>query len=233
MGSWGQMIPSFFKSGKVVIADNAVSGSTLGAFIGEKRLQKIMSVIKPGDYLFVEFAHNDQKPGAHEKPYTTYNNLMKRFIDSARAYGAIPVLVTSTSRRFFDSTGHVKNTLGDYPAAMRYEAKKDDVPLIDLNTMTADLYNALGPDKSRELFVQFPAGTFPGQVKELADNTHFNDFGAYELAKCMVEGIKKAKLGIAKYLKDEPVFNPSHPDDFKKWDLPLTPMYTSIKPLGN
>ena len=230
---WGQMIPSFFKSDKVVIADNAVSGSTLGAFVAQRRLNKIMSVIHPGDYLFVEFAHNDQKPGAHEKPYTTYNALLKRFIDSARAHQAIPVLVTSTSRRFFDSLGQVENTLGDYPAAMRYEAKKDGVVLIDLNAMTTTLYNALGPGKSKELFVQFAAGTFPGQVNALADNTHFNDFGAYELAKCMVNGIKKAKLGIAQNLKDQPVFNPAYPDDIKKWDLPLTPMYTSIKPLGN
>jgi hypothetical protein len=159
--------------------------------------------------------------------------LLKRFVDSARAHQAIPVLVTSTSRRVFDSTGHVENTLGEYPDAMRYEAKKDDVALIDLNLMTTELYNALGPEKSKELFVQFPAGTFSGQLKTLEDNTHFNDFGAYELARCMVNGIRKSKLDIAKYLKDEPVFNPAKPDDFKKWDLPLTPMYTSIKPLGN
>jgi lysophospholipase L1-like esterase len=230
---WGQMIPSFFKSDKIVIANHAVSGSTLGAFVAHKRLEKIMTVIKPGDYLFVEFAHNDQKPGAHEKPYGSYNALLKRFIDSARAHRAIPVLVTSTSRRFFDSTGHVENTLGEYPAAMRYEAKKDGVVLIDLNAMTTELYNALGPQKSKELFVQFPAGTFPGQLKALEDNTHFNDFGAYELARCMVNGIRNAKLDISKYLKDQPVFNPHNPDDIKKWDLPLTPMYTSIKPLGN
>ena len=230
---WGQMIPSFFKSDKIVIANHAVSGSTLGAFVAHKRLEKIMSLIKPGDYLFVEFAHNDQKPGAHEKPYTTYNALLKRFIDSARAHEAIPVLVTSTCRRFFDSTGLVQNTLGEYPAAMRYEAKKDGVTLIDLNLMTTQLYNALGPQKSKELFVQFPTGTFPGQLKALEDNTHFNDFGAYELARCMVNGIRNAKLDFAKYLKDEPAFNPGRPDDIKKWDLPLTPMYTSIKPSGN
>jgi len=230
---WGQMIPSFFKGDKIVIANHAVSGSTLGAFVAHKRLEKIMSLIKPGDYLFVEFAHNDQKPGAHEKPYTTYNALLKRFIDSARAHEAIPVLVTSTCRRFFDSTGLVQNTLGEYPAAMRYEAKKDGVTLIDLNLMTTQLYNALGPQKSKELFVQFPTGTFPGQLKALEDNTHFNDFGAYELARCMVNGIRNAKLDFAKYLKDEPAFNPGRPDDIKKWDLPLTPMYTSIKPSGN
>jgi lysophospholipase L1-like esterase len=230
---WGQMIPSFFKSDQIVIANHAVSGSTLGAFIAHKRLEKIMNVIKPGDYLFVEFAHNDQKPGAHEKPYATYNALLKRFIDSARAHKAIPVLVTSTCRRFFDSTGHIENTLGEYPTAMRYEAKKDGVALIDLNAMSAELFNVFGPEKSKQLFVQFPSGTFPGQLNPLADNTHFNDFGAYELAKCMVNGIRNSKLAIAKYLKGDATFNPPHPDDIKKWDLPLTPMYTSIKPLGN
>lgn len=231
---WGQMIPYFFKSGKVVISDQAASGATLRSSIARGRLAKISSMLKRGDYLFIEFAHNDQKPGSGEQAYTTYNKYLRQFIDSARAHKAIPVLVTSTNRRDFDASGKVMNTLGEFPDAMRYEAKKDHVALIDLNAMTKTLYDALGPEKSKELFVQFPAGTFPGQEKILADNTHFCDFGAYELAKCMTEGIRGKLPRLAKYLKNGlPTFNPAHPDNIRKWSLPLTPMFTSVKPYGN
>jgi len=231
---WGQMIPSFFKSGKIAISNHAASGSTLRASIGRKRLAKVSSMLKPGDYLFVEFAHNDQKPGSGEKAYTTYNKYLRIYVDSARAHDAIPVFVTSTNRRRFNENGEFYGTLGDFPDAMRYEAKKDNVTLIDLNAMTKTLYVALGSEKSRDLFVQFPAGTFPGQKEELADNTHFCDFGAYEIAKCVVEGIKKKLPDVARYLKsDLAPFDPAHPDDIKDWYLPLTPMFTSIKPYGN
>jgi lysophospholipase L1-like esterase len=230
---WGQMIPAFFKPGKVVFADHAASGSTLRASAGRGRLDKVMRLIKPGDYLLIEFAHNDQKPGSGEKAYTTYNAYLRRYIDSARAHQAIPVLVTSTNRRDFDAQGRVINTLGEFPAAMRYEAKKDGVALIDLNAMTATLYNALGPEKSKELFVQFPAGTFPGQSKALADNTHFSGFGAYELAKCMVTAIRRSRLGLKQYLRPGPPFDPARPDNIREWKLPVTPMFTSVKPYGN
>ncbi|SFV34605.1 rhamnogalacturonan acetylesterase [Thermoflavifilum thermophilum] len=234
--SWGQMFPYFIKPGAAAIANYAVSGSTLKAFIAERRLEKISRLMKPGDYLFVEFAHNDQKPGPnHVDPYTSYNEYLRIFIDSARAHGAIPVLVTSTCRRFFDSTGHIMPTLGDYPDAMQYEARKDHVLLIDLNDMTRTLYETLGQENSKQLFVQYPAGTFPDQEKALTDNTHFNDFGAFELAKCVAWYIIQHQLPLKKYIDEEKIgnFSPTHPDDFKKWDLPLTPLFTTAKPAGS
>ncbi|AYD48297.1 rhamnogalacturonan acetylesterase [Arachidicoccus soli] len=230
---WGQMFPSFFDS-NVAIADMAASGETLRSSFSRKRLAKVASMLKAGDYLFIEFAHNDQKKGSGEEAYTTYNKYLKIFIDSARAHQAIPVLVTSTCRHDFDKNGKVTNTLGEFPAAMRYEAKKDNVTLIDLNKMTETLYNTYGEEKSKALFVQFPAGTFPGQNVTLADNTHFNDFGAYELAKCMVEGVRNSNLALKNSIKKEvSIFNPSRPDNIENWDLPFTPMFTSIKPYGN
>lgn len=231
--SWGQMIPAFFQ-GKVAVANHAASGSTLRASLGRGRLDKIMHLIKAGDYLFIEFAHNDQKPGSGEKAFSTYNKYLKQYIDSARAHQAIPVLVTSTCRRSFNASGKLIPTLGKFPDAMRYEAKKDGVVLLDLNQMTRTLYEALGPEKSRELFVQFPAGTFPGQVKTLADNTHFSDFGAYELARCVAQAISDSNLPLRRDLNPAMShFDPTHPDDIRQWDLPYTPMYTSVKPYGN
>ncbi|EHQ24237.1 rhamnogalacturonan acetylesterase [Mucilaginibacter paludis] len=236
--SWGQMIPRFFKPG-VAIADHAESGLTLGSFMGSHRLDKVMSMIKPGDYLFVEFGHNDQKEkGANDGPYKSYTERLKAYINEARAKKAIPVIVTSTSRRAFNDSGKVVNTLGEYPAAARKVAQELNVPLIDINAMTADFYNALGVEKSKKAFVHYPANTYPGQDKLLEDNTHFNVYGAYEIAKCIIEGIRRNHLGLGKYLIDAPRFDPSHPDPVESFFLPPSPpspvlQGTLVKPDGN
>ena len=233
--AWGQMIPRFFRPGQIAIANHAESGEALKSFVSEKRLAKIMSLMKPGDYLFVEFAHNDQKPGsAYVEPFTTYKEQLKLYIAEARKRGGIPVLVTSMHRRNFDSTGHIVNTLGDYPEAVRQTAREENVALIDLNAMSKTLYEAWGPDASLKAFVHYPANTFPGQTQALKDNTHFNTYGAYELARCIVEGIKTGVPDLAKSLMaDIPPFNPAQPDPIAGWSWPLSPMMSAIKPDGN
>jgi lysophospholipase L1-like esterase len=231
--AWGQMIPRFFKLG-VAIANHAESGLTLGSFLGGKRLDKVMSTIKPGDYLFIEFGHNDQKDkGPNDGAYKSYTERLKLFVSRARERKAIPVIVTSTSRRSFDSTGKTVNTLGDFPAAARKVAKEENVALIDLNEMTARFYDAMGVEPSKKAFVHYPANTFPGQDKSLQDNTHFNPYGAYELAKCIVEGIKTNNLGIKKFLVDMPAFDPSHPDPIDSFNWPMSPKNSTVKPDGN
>ncbi|MEO7309690.1 MAG: rhamnogalacturonan acetylesterase [Chitinophagaceae bacterium] len=231
--AWGQMIPRFFKPG-VAISNHAESGLTLGSFLGSKRLQKVLSIIKPGDYLFVEFGHNDQKEkGPNDGAWKSYTERMKLFITEAKKKGAIPIVVTSTARRNFDSTGHNVNSLGDYPAAARKAAQDESVALIDLNEMTTKFFEALGAEGSKKALVHYPANTFPGQDKPLADNTHFNPYGAYELGKCIVEGIKKNKLGLVKYLVDMPAFDPSHPDSLDGFYWPPSPKNTVVKPDGN
>ncbi|KAA8486853.1 rhamnogalacturonan acetylesterase [Arcticibacter tournemirensis] len=232
--AWGQMIPVFFQPGKVVIANYAESGETLKAFRAERRLAKILSLIKAGDYLFIEFVHNDQKPGGnHLDPFTTYKETINEYIQAARQKGAFPVLITSMHRRNFDENGKIINTLGDYPEAMRQLGKQENVPVIDLNAMSKQLYEAWGPEASLKAFVHFPANTFPGQIQKLEDNTHFTPYGAYELAKCMVEGIKKEVPGLAKYLRSTSTFNPSMPDPVDQWDWPLSPKVSVAKPDGN
>lgn len=232
--SWGQMIPRFFKPG-VAIANHAESGLTLGSFIGGKRLTKVISVMKPGDYLFVEFGHNDQKDkGVNDGAYKSYTERLKIFIAEAKKKGGIPVIVTSTSRRSFDSTGKVQNTLGDFPEAARKVAKDENVALIDLNAMTAQLFNALGEEQSKKALVHYPANSYPGQDKPLADNTHFNPYGAYEIAQCVILGIQDQKLGLMKFLVDDlPKFNPSMPDDPSVWKWPESPRSSLVKPDGN
>jgi lysophospholipase L1-like esterase len=233
--SWGQMFPSFFEAKNICIANYAESGETLKAFKGEKRLEKIWSMAKPGDYLFMEFTHNDQKPGSSFlDPFTTYKATLKEWIVEAKKRHIIPVLVTSMHRRSFDSARHIINTLLDYPEAMRQTAKEENVALIDLNAMSKILYEAWGPEKSLKAFVHYPANTFPNQDKELKDNTHFSTYGAYELARCVVQSIKEQQLPFAKFLKkDIPFFNPAIPDAVEKWHWPLSAMMSSTKPDGN
>jgi lysophospholipase L1-like esterase len=190
---------------------------------------------KPGDYLFIEFAHNDQKPGSNYlDPFTTYQSTLKEWIKEAVARGMIPVLVTSMHRRNFDSTGHIINTLADFPEAMRQLARQENIALIDLNAMSKVLYEAWGPVNSLKAFVHYPANTFPGQNTELKDDTHFNTYGAYELARCVVKGLLETKLAILKELKKTiPPFNPAHPDDWDKWYWPQAALVSSVKPDGN
>ncbi len=233
--AWGQMIPAFFKPQKIAVANYAESGETLKAFKGERRLEKIWSLVKPGDYLFIEFAHNDQKPGGnHLDPFTTYKATLKEWIAEARKRQVTPVLVTSMNRRAFDSTGHIVNTLEGYPEAMRQTAKEEGVALIDLNAMSKTLYEAWGYEASLKAFVHFPANTFPGQTNELKDNTHFSTYGAYELAKCIVKGIKESNLPLKNYLKENlPSFNPANPDPIASFNLPASSFITTTKPDGN
>ncbi|MHB1700976.1 MAG: rhamnogalacturonan acetylesterase [Acidobacteriaceae bacterium] len=235
--SWGQMLPRFFNTrpgGPLVsIANNAESGETIASFQGENRFAKIFSTIRSGDYLFIQFAHNDQKPGSGFVPIPQYTALMTKYVEDAKKLGAHPVLVTAMNRRAFDDQGRIQMTLGDYPQATRDVAKAEDVPLIDLNAMSKTLFEAMGPQGTLKAFVHYPANTFPGQTKALADNTHFNSYGAYEIAKCIVLGIQQDKLPLAQDLaKSVGTFDPAHPDNAATWSLPVSPMVSIATPYG-
>ena len=161
--SWGQMIPRFFND-SICFANYAESGESANTFIGAGRLKKALTQMKPGDYIFMEFGHNDQKQkGPGKGAYYSFMTSLKTFIDEARARGAYPVLVTPTQRRSFDENGKIRDTHEDYPEAMRWLAAKENVPLIDLNEMTRTLYEAMGVEPSKKAFVHYPAGTYPGQ----------------------------------------------------------------------
>jgi beta-galactosidase len=218
--AWGQMLPRFF-SQDVAVANHAESGESLRSFVSERRLEKIFDQVKAGDYLFLQFAHNDQKLGLDT---TAYESTLRSVVADTRRRGAVPVLVTSMQRRRFDSRGLVVNSLEGFPDAMRRVAKQDGVALIDLTAMSQRFYEALGPDGSRRAFVHYPAGTFPGQATELKDDTHFNAYGAYELARAVVAGIKAAGLGLASHLaSDVAPFDPAHPDSPDSFSLPSSP----------
>ena len=215
--SWGQMLTRFFKP-DIAIANYAESGETLGAFKGERRLEKIETQIKPGDYMFIQFAHNDMKRGTPEQ--VGYQKTLLEFINVARKHNANPVLVTSMHRRRFDSDGKVIDTMSGYPEAMKAVANKErDVPLIDLHSMSRKFYEAMGPENSAKAFV---------------DGTHHNAYGAYQLAKCIVEGIKTEIPQLAIFLADGlPDFEPAKPEPVDAFFIPASPMQSDIKPEGS
>ncbi|WP_207422287.1 rhamnogalacturonan acetylesterase [Desertivirga brevis] len=222
--AWGQMLPAFLEPKKISVANYAESGETLSNFLAGNRLKKILSQMRKGDYLFIEFGHNDQKQkGEGIGPFTSYKRDLKYFISEARKKGGIPVIVTSIQRRNFNENGQINETLGDYPAACRQTAQEENVPLIDLNKMTKSLYEAWGPEESEKAFAHNP------QI----DNTHPNPFGAYEMAKCVVQGIKDIKLDLARYIIDFKSFDPAKPDLITSFYWPLSPSKSTIKPDGN
>lgn len=231
--TWGQMLPRFFRQG-VAIADYAQSGLTASSFMHQRRLDKILSVMKKGDYLFIQFGHNDQKdkaPGSG--PFTSYKANLKHYVEAARSKGGIPVIVTPMERRRWLGD-QPQPTLADYAEAGRQVASEEGVPLIDLNAMSLKFYAALGPDKSTKAFVHYPANTYPGQTKELKDDTHHNNYGGYELARCVVEGIKSAIPALVPYLaNDTAPFDPSKPDSPDTFDVPGSPFSVAQKPAGS
>ena len=232
--SWGQMITRFFGEG-IAFANYAESGECANTFIAAGRLKKALSQMKAGDYIFMEFSHNDQKQrGPGKGAFYSFMTSLKTFIDEAHARGAHPVLVTPTQRRSFDEKGKIRDTHADFPDAIRWLAAKENIPLIDLHQMTRTFYEAMGVEPSKKAFVHYPAGSYPGQNRPMADNTHFNPYGAYQIAKCIIEGMKKIDLPILEHLREGyTAYDPAHPDkveDFKWNDSPFTEIE---KPDGN
>ena len=232
--AWGQMLPRFFND-SIAVANHAESGESLKSFIGEKRLEKVLSQMKPGDYFFIQFGHNDQKEtGEGIGPYTSFKTTLRQFVAEARKKGAHPVLVTSMFRRRFDESGKIIDTMAQYPDAVRQTAAEENVPLIDLNEMSRRLFEAMGPEGSKRAFVHYPAGTFPGQTEELKDDSHFSTYGAYQLAKCIVEGIKKEVPALAACLAPNlQPFDPATPEPADEWRLPPSPAANTLRPDGD
>lgn len=231
--SWGQMIPRFFDA-HIAVANHAESGLALSSFLSSKRLDKILSVAKPGDYLFIEFGHNDQKErGEQAGAYKGYTERMRQFVKEFRAVGGTPVILTSTARRAFDTNGTLQYTLGDYPDAARKVAQELRVPLIDLNKMTRTFYETLGVEGSKQALVHYAANTFPDQPAPLQDNTHFNTYGAYQIAKMVLQGIIDNHLNIRKHMIDFKNYDPIKPDRPQLWEWPLSIKNSDVKPDGN
>jgi lysophospholipase L1-like esterase len=200
--SWGQMLPALFGP-DVAVANHAESGETLKSFVTELRLDKLLSLIKPGDWLFIQFGHNDQKanwPQTYADAEIGYPAWLRTYIAEARRHGAHPVLVTSPERRNYDGA-RVRRTLAAYGAAARKVAHEENVPLIDLQERTVALYEALGETRAATLFNE------GGR-----DRTHHDNAGAWFLARAVAAEIATQMPALAAHLKSEArSFDPARP----------------------
>lgn len=231
--SWGQMLPRFFKPG-VAVFNIAESGLALSSFRAQNRLKKITSLAKAGDFVFVQFGHNDQKEkGENDGPFKSYTENLRDYLKQIRATGATPVLVSPMERRRW-SGGKPQATLADYAQAVRQVAQQEKVALIDLNAQSLIFYAALGEENSKKAFAYAAAGEFPGQSAAVKDDTHFSNYGAYELARIVVEGIKANVPTLAARLEKTAPFDAATPDASASFAVPFS-AYEPIaeKPAGS
>lgn len=223
--SWGQMLPRFFND-EVAVANHAESGETMKSFMTGLRLAKVLQAMKEGDYLFIQFTHNDQKrqwPQTYVEADTTYKAYLEVLVAEARLRGATPVLVTSMERRRWDENGKIVSTLGAYPAAVREVAESRGVALIDLQSMSVALYEALGIEDAPKAF-----------TNDGKDATHHNNYGAYQLAQCVAQGLLNSDLPLAKRLLDEfEGYDPSSPTPLDSFEMAASPLWSDLAPLGN
>ena len=199
--SWGQMLPAMLDD-RVAVANHAKSGGTMKSFLAQLRFSKILTQVRKGDWLFIQFGHNDQKaewPMTYLDPELTYPAYLRSYIAEARRRGVHPVLVTSPERRNFEADGHIKNTLGAYADAARKVAAAEDVPLIDLNRDSIAIMQALGPEVSPLAFAQ-----------DGKDRTHNNNYGAWLYAAAIARRIGETIPELAPYIVVKG-FDPDHP----------------------
>lgn len=210
--SWGQMLPRFFKPG-VAVANYSESGESIASSLGARRVAKVESLVTKGDYVFIQFGHNDMK-SKKEDALQRYETDLTALVRNIRAKGGTPVLVTSMERK----SGVKKDTLAGYPDTVIRVATAEKVALIDLHAISRQLYVALGDNLDAAF----------------QDGTHHNNFGSYQLAKCVVEGIRKAQLPLASLIaEDVKPFDPASPDSPAAFRYAASPFKDMTKPDGN
>ncbi|CAA9200966.1 Rhamnogalacturonan acetylesterase RhgT [Flavobacterium bizetiae] len=200
---WAQVLQPFFKD-DIVVVNKAVNGRSTKSFINEKRWDSIYKKLKKGDYVFIEFGHNDEKiedSTRYTNPHTSYRYNLIRFVKESREKGAIPILLTSIARRNFNEKGVLVPTHGDYPLETRLVAQEYKVFFIDLEYYTELLEQSYGPEESKQLHLHFKAGENAYYDKDKADDTHLSLKGATEIAQIVINQIKEQKDSSMKRLQ--------------------------------
>lgn len=196
---WGQAFPSLVREG-VVVRSHAVNGRSTKSFMDEGRWRAVREALVPGDVVFIQFGHNDQKredSTRYAAADTDYRRNLAQFVRETRAAGATPVLFTSIVRRQFDSTGALVDTHGEYPRVVRDIAREHTVPLIDLEQRTAAWVREAGVAGSVPFFVHTAAGEFPRFPAARVDNTHLSPRGAAAVAGMVVEALRALNAELA------------------------------------
>lgn len=217
---WGMMLKNFFTE-DVIVDNHALNGRSSKSFISEGHWQKVVEKIKPGDYVFIQFGHNDEKddPKRHTDPGTTFDENLRKFVKETRMRDGIPVLFNSVVRRIFTNSktavadddtrsnssadlvegDTLVDTHGDYLLSPRNVARELDVPFVDANKITHDLEQGLGPDKSKKLHMWYLPNEVPSLPKGRQDNTHYNVYGAYVVAGLLADAVSDAVPELRQY----------------------------------
>ncbi len=199
---WGEFLQQFFKEEKVRVDNHAQNGRSTKTFIAEGRWQALVEKLRAGDYVFIQFGHNDQpKEKASHTPPEDYRRNLVRFVSDVRAKKATPVLLTPVVRRRFDDKGNFYDTHDNYPDIVRAVAAEQKAALIDLHRRSERVLREHGVEGSKKLFLQLTAGEHANYPQGIEDNTHFSPLGAELMAAQAVAGIRELKLGLVKYLK--------------------------------
>ncbi len=200
---WGQLLTEYFKP-EAAVRNHAVNGRSSKSFISEGRWDAILKELKKGDYVFIQFGHNDQKDQdstRYTNPWSSYRRNLEKFVAETRAKGAFPVLFSSIVRRNFNEKGVLVDTHGAYPFVARQVAMEKEVPFIDMQLLTEDYVRALGPEPSKEIYLWTTPGQYARFPDGAKDNTHLSLKGARTYAGLVVEEIKRLKLPLSRWLK--------------------------------
>ena len=201
---WGVELATFFSS-DVTVKNHAASGRSSKSFVSEKRWAAVLDSIQPGDYVVIQFGHNDEKPDStlHTNPFTTYKQYLKKYIDETRLKKGNPIVCSSIVRRHFDSDGKLKDTHGDYIKASRENAVETNTPFIDMEAKSRKLISDLGPEKSKSLFVFCNPGECPKRPMGVQDSTHLNHYGSRKIAALFVEELKTTRSALTEFLSSK------------------------------
>ena len=200
---WGQVFPLYFKEG-IRFENHAMNGRSTKSFRAEGRWDTVMERLKPGDYVIIEFGHNDQKINSEDRyafADSTYRDNLIRFVEEVRAKGGKPVLATPISRRSFDENGVLTDSHGRYSVVVREVAQQLEVPLFDLHAKTVEAIKQFGQEKSKELFLHYKPGDYDKFPKGTEDNTHLSPTGAFKVADLAVEELRRELPELIPYLK--------------------------------
>ena len=195
---WGQLLPKFFKDSLTVV-NHAANGRSTRSFITEGRWQTLVDALRPGDWVVIQFAHNDEKifPTARGE----FQDNVRRFVANVRTKQANPILATPCARRSFDDAGTLLDTHGDYPDVVRVVAAETKVPLLEMTRLTMSLEQQHGVEGSKRLHLWIAPGVYQRQPDGYQDNTHYSAYGAERVAALAVQEIIRLQLPLIDWLR--------------------------------
>ena len=202
---WGQMLPELMTS-DIKVENHAVNGRSSRSFIDEGRWKAVKDKLRKGDYVFIQFGHNDEKikdSTRFTNPYTQYWHNLEKFVRETREKGATPILLSSIVRRNFNEHGVLVDTHGNYPLVARLVAEKMDVPFVDMGWLTERLEMQYGPEGSKKLHLHLEPGDDPYEPKGRHDDTHLSEMGATLEASLALKEVAQQGLELRKYIKPE------------------------------